>query len=683
MLKYSLYACLLILLLTSVCIRAQTSTSITDEEFNKLRSDIIALRKKTPLIAIEKLSQLIESKNKQFSLRQTLRLTYAKALFQIISNLPDEAHHTLTQCKLLSLQLGEPELEYYYYSYSGRLFNQLEAHDLALLSYQDALNVSLNVNNSDLTKESENNIGHTLLKLGRMDEAEIYFKAYYQYAIEKNIYAYQSVALNNLGEISLLKANIDEALTQFKQSLAINEQYEYELNSSWSHHSLGKVYRIKKQFSKAVLHINKAIMIQKKFDVTIDKLNTQLELAAIFQDQKKHNQALKLLMNIAKQAKDKKNSRIFYLAQNMLKHSYKAFKQYDEALLASEESMKAQKAILEQKAKISFQHIVAATSLKTKELELSNLKKEKAIAQAEQLHSQNQVLYVFVTSLTVIFITFLFVLSTRKKNKKLRATLSDLETTQKKLIESEKVSALTTLVSGMAHQLNTPLGVIVTANSVQQEKLNKLESLIAAKKLTLSDMNSFVQQSSEAIILSQKNTHKADEMIRQFKLISAELEEEKLNQFNIKEFIESKLTLLENQSEIKVKHQTKGENISIYSYPEVLLKVLNQLVTNSIDHKRPDNQVVEINILIKEKNDRIIVQYTDNGPGIDKHLTSKIFDPFFTTKGMQTRLGLGLNIAYNSVMQLMQGTLTCCASDTGAMFVIELPKEVTNSKLSS
>lgn len=87
--------------------------------------------------------------------------------------------------------------------------------------------------------------------------------------------------------------------------------------------------------------------------------------------------------------------------------------------------------------------------------------------------------------------------------------------------------------------------------------------------------------------------------------------------------------------------------------------------------------MVDITITIKPQKYNVIIEYVDNGPGIESDLISKIFDPFFTTKGMQKRLGLGLNIAHNSVIHLMKGKLSCHSHKTGAMFTIELPNVIT------
>jgi signal transduction histidine kinase len=105
----------------------------------------------------------------------------------------------------------------------------------------------------------------------------------------------------------------------------------------------------------------------------------------------------------------------------------------------------------------------------------------------------------------------------------------------------------------------------------------------------------------------------------------------------------------------------------------VLFKVLEKLVKNTAENTASETSLLTISISIKVNDDNISVTYQDNGSGIAENIRDKIFDPFFTTKGIQKSMGLGLNIAYNSVHHLMQGDLCCKPSSKGATFILQLP----------
>ena len=169
MLKLLIYTGVLLVMLTKVCNGMQSSSTMSDEAFSTLRSEVLELRQKSPLAAIEQLKQILAEKKNQLTLRQTLRLTYAQALFEITSNLADDAHQTLMICRELSTKLGEPLLDYYYYSYSGRLFNQLEIYDLALENYQKSFEIASNIENQSMIYQAKNNIGFIFFNLEKYD----------------------------------------------------------------------------------------------------------------------------------------------------------------------------------------------------------------------------------------------------------------------------------------------------------------------------------------------------------------------------------------------------------------------------------------------------------------------------------------------------------------------------------
>ena len=139
------------------------------------------------------------------------------------------------------------------------------------------------------------------------------------------------------------------------------------------------------------------------------------------------------------------------------------------------------------------------------------------------------------------------------------------------------MSAMTTLVSGMAHQLNTPLGVIITANSIIKEKVQKLEDMLINKTLNVHAFKSFIDEAKQTITLSANNSDKAAELVHRFKMISAELEGAKLTSFPLKSFILNKLTLLANLYQKKFIFDIEGHEIELVNYPDVLFEVLEQL----------------------------------------------------------------------------------------------------------
>jgi signal transduction histidine kinase len=269
--------------------------------------------------------------------------------------------------------------------------------------------------------------------------------------------------------------------------------------------------------------------------------------------------------------------------------------------------------------------------------------------------------------------TFAFIKSLSSKNKKLKSTIAMLDKTKLELIEAEKISAMATLVSGMAHQLNTPIGIIITANSVIQDKLLDIKDRLEKQTLKQSFLKKTLTEVEQTLNLTEISSQKTAGLIDQFKHISTELGDAEISQTRLKSFIDVKLKLISSQYKNIAYYEVIGDDIHIKNYLHVLFKVLEQLVKNSSESLTEIEQSLTLRVIVKKNANSLNIIYSDNGHGITEETRRRVFEPFFTTKGMQGSMGLGLNVAYNSVVHLMQGKLTCVQSAHGAKFIIELP----------
>jgi signal transduction histidine kinase len=225
----------------------------------------------------------------------------------------------------------------------------------------------------------------------------------------------------------------------------------------------------------------------------------------------------------------------------------------------------------------------------------------------------------------------------------------------------------------MAHQLNNPIGIIITANSAVHDKLDALGEQVTKRNLNLHSFKNALLDMQKTITLSENNCQKAADLITQFRHISAELEGAKVSNFPLKLFLENKLQLITSQYQQIENFKIIGAELNVENYESVLFKVLEKLVQNTAENFASQSQLLNISISIKVNDDSISLIYQDNGSGIADNIRDKIFDPFFTTKGIQKSMGLGLNIAYNSVHHLMQGALYCEPYSKGAKFILQLP----------
>ncbi len=261
-------------------------------------------------------------------------------------------------------------------------------------------------------------------------------------------------------------------------------------------------------------------------------------------------------------------------------------------------------------------------------------------------------------------------------NQDLKKMLNELQTTQTQLVESEKLASLGSMVAGVAHEVNTPMGIAITAISMLDEELKKLEALFTTNQIKRSDFAHFISTTKEATHLAESNLNRSAELIKSFKLVSADQINENRRVINLKNYIEEVLISL--KPALLKTHLTTQLNcpadLEIDTYPGALCQIITIFVMNSIAHAYEPNEQGVLTIEVKRFNDDIEFSYSDTGRGVPPEIITKIFEPFFTTRRNKGNTGLGLNIAYNTVTKLLGGALKCTSTlGHGAVFTITFP----------
>ncbi|MEW6493833.1 MAG: hybrid sensor histidine kinase/response regulator, partial [Cyanobacteriota bacterium] len=243
--------------------------------------------------------------------------------------------------------------------------------------------------------------------------------------------------------------------------------------------------------------------------------------------------------------------------------------------------------------------------------------------------------------------------SLEEKNEELGKTLQSLQVTQAQLIEAEKIAALGNLVAGVAHEINTPLGISVTAASVLKEDATDFFNTYKKGKMKRSDLETFLDTAIDSSRMILANLKRAADLVQSFKQVAVDQSSEVKRCFNVKEYLEEiMLSLIAELKKNKHTITIEGdENLILNSYPGALSQIVTNLVMNSIIHAYDRGNPGQIKIDFKPEGDQVIFQYRDDGKGILPEHLSKIFDPFFTTNRSQGSTGLGLHIVYNLVSQ--------------------------------
>lgn len=254
----------------------------------------------------------------------------------------------------------------------------------------------------------------------------------------------------------------------------------------------------------------------------------------------------------------------------------------------------------------------------------------------------------------------------------------ELNRAMSELLDKEKLASLGSLVSGISHEINTPLGVAVSAASLLETNSEKAILEIQKGKITKDNLIQYMNSVDETATILSNNLKRASDLVKSFKNIAVNQSSETKLHFNIYDYIQSVL--------LSLKHEYKGRDhtfeiicnkeLRLYSYSGAFSQILTNLIMNSIIHGFKEIKGGHIRIEVAESKDNIKLIYTDDGVGMPEEVRKRVFEPFFTTNRNQGGSGLGLNIVYNLVTGQLGGKISCYSSpEKGTTFTIELEKE--------
>lgn len=265
-------------------------------------------------------------------------------------------------------------------------------------------------------------------------------------------------------------------------------------------------------------------------------------------------------------------------------------------------------------------------------------------------------------------------------NQQITQTLEQLKRTQQTLVESEKMASLGGLVAGVAHEINTPIGISVTAASFLQEEINHLSTKLTSNTLSRSYVEELIERMGESGRLLNSNLKRAADLISSFKQVAVDQSSEACYSFKLEENVHQVVTSLKHklkQSRCNVFIDCP-ENLSIYSFPGSFVQIYSNLILNSLIHGFDDwDGKREIYIDIQLHENILNIDYRDTGKGIPDDIAERIFDPFVTSKRGSGGSGLGTHIVYNIVNQLFKGDIQYVLGETGAHFKMAIPYKET------
>lgn len=262
-------------------------------------------------------------------------------------------------------------------------------------------------------------------------------------------------------------------------------------------------------------------------------------------------------------------------------------------------------------------------------------------------------------------------------NEQLKLTLDTLKRTQSSLIIHEKMGALGNMVMGIAHELNTPVGICITTLSYLEKIHHQVHAQFEQNALSTRLFSEYIEESNTSIETIKRSLQRTDLLIQAFKKLSAGKDTDRIEHIEIRDFLQESFNhhnvqLSQAQIELEI---NCPENTTLYTYENALFHVISVLTHNALVHGlNHSSGEKNIRVDIEPLQDGIKMIFSDNGIGIAPDTLKEIFTPFFTTNRAGGSVGLGLSVVYNLVTQRMGGHITVESEPRqGTRFFIDLP----------
>ena len=269
--------------------------------------------------------------------------------------------------------------------------------------------------------------------------------------------------------------------------------------------------------------------------------------------------------------------------------------------------------------------------------------------------------------------------SLERRNEALSRALDELRATQDELVRQEKLASLGSLVAGIAHEINTPLGICVTATSHVQGELKKWQRDYAAGAFDRARFEAMLAELDVAMRILEKNTRRGAELVQSFKQIAVDQSSGHRRVFDLSDYLDE--ILLSLRPKLK---QFAGSvtvdcpaNLHLDSYPGALSQVVTNLVMNALLHAFEGRAPGTVAIRAEKSGDDVVLTVADDGVGMPPADLNRFFDPFFTTRRGSGGTGLGAHIVFNLVTGVLGGSIQLTREPgSGLTVTMRLPREL-------
>lgn len=258
----------------------------------------------------------------------------------------------------------------------------------------------------------------------------------------------------------------------------------------------------------------------------------------------------------------------------------------------------------------------------------------------------------------------------------LERTLRELRAAQARLVESEKLASLGKAMAGIAHEVNTPVGIAVTATSALSAEVDQIEQALSTQTLTEADLKSFLDTARESATLSESSLHRAAGLLQSVKQVATDQSNDEHRLLDVNEYLRLVLDSIKPKyfsSRRKVRLSCP-DDLNVECIPGALSQTVSNLVINALIHAYEPDDEGDVDLRVRQEGDELVLECQDYGRGIPEDLQAKIFEPFFTTRAGDGGSGIGLDLVYTSVTEKLGGRIELeSAPGKGALFTVRFP----------
>lgn len=245
---------------------------------------------------------------------------------------------------------------------------------------------------------------------------------------------------------------------------------------------------------------------------------------------------------------------------------------------------------------------------------------------------------------------------------------------------NDYISQLNSLISGIAHEINSPIGVCVTVMTRMQEIIRDIIKSFETSSLSKNDLKSFLNESENGLDIVVNNITRAANLVQNFKKISVEQSSEVFEDLDLGVSIKNIIDYIRPAVKKKIGkiNLICPDELIFNTSSGVLAQIFTNLMMNAYLHgfEHMDKEKCVVTIKIYDQHDDIQIIFMDNGKGMTEDELSKLFQPFFTTKRNVGGSGLGAHIVLTLVTQTLGGSINCVSSPRkGTTYIMQLPKK--------